>query len=108
MALLHGLSIVLEELGLDEAGITALKKALPESAIYSGKKTYLKVTVSINDKVDKYGNNVSAWLEQSQEERDEKKDKKFIGNGKVFWQKGETKTAKDLANDTDSSDDIPF
>lgn len=108
MAALIGASIALEDLGLDEDGIAAVKRKLPKDAIYEGKKTYLNLTVSVNDSVDKFGQNVSITLAQSKEDRDAKAQKTFVGNGKVFWSKGETKTARDLADDTDSSDDIPF
>jgi len=105
MALLHGLSIPMEDLGLDEDSIAVLKNRLPKDSFYEGKKTYLKLTISVNDKLDKFGNNVSAWLEQSKEDRDAKMDKKFVGNGKVFWSKGDCLRAQDLA---DGSDDEPF
>lgn len=105
MALLHGLSIPLEKLGLDEAAIAAMKQALPKDAIYSGKQNYLKLTISVNDELSKYGDNVSAWIEQSKEDRDAKMDKQFVGNGKVFWTNGKATAAKDLVSD---SDDAPF
>jgi hypothetical protein len=56
---------------------------------------YIKLTASIEDKLDKYGNNVSVILEQSKEERDAKTKRTFVGNGRVFWTQGVIKTAKD-------------
>lgn len=56
---------------------------------------YIKLTASIDDKQDKFGNNVSVILEQSKEERDAKTKKTYVGNGKVFWTQGVIKTAKD-------------
>jgi hypothetical protein len=65
---------------------------------------YIKLTASIEDKLDKYSNNVSVILEQSKEERDAKAKRTFVGNGKVFWtQNGIIKTAKD----TPASDGAP-
>lgn len=43
------------------------------------------ITISVNDKVDNYGNNVSAWIAQTKEERESKAPKKYIGNGKVVF-----------------------
>ena len=49
------------------------------------KETKRSITISISDKVDNYGNNVSAWIAQSKEEREAKTPKKYIGNGKVVF-----------------------
>lgn len=49
---------------------------------------YDKYTLSINDKQDDYGNNVSVFVQQSKEEREAKTPKKFVGNGKVAWTDG--------------------
>ena len=49
------------------------------------KETKRSITISISDKVDNYGNNVSAWIAQSKEEREAKAPKKYIGNGKVVF-----------------------
>jgi hypothetical protein len=56
---------------------------------------YIKLTASIEEKLDKFGNNVSVILEQSKEERDAKAKRTFVGNGRVFWTQGVIKTAKD-------------
>ena len=61
-------------------------------------KGYINLTASIDDKVGKYGHNVSITVEQSKEERDAKKPRTFVGNGKVIWtQDGTIKTAKEMA-----------
>lgn len=49
------------------------------------KETKRSITISISDKVDNYGNNVSAWIAQTKEEREAKSPKKYIGNGKVVF-----------------------
>ena len=46
---------------------------------------FLNVTITINDEVDKYGNNASIFESQSKEEREAKTPKKYLGNGKVIW-----------------------
>ena len=73
--------------------------------LYKGQKgTYLDLMVEIKDEPDKYDNDVAAWEGQTVDERKEKKDRNFLGNGKVVWS-GESK-AKEA--ETDTSDDLPF
>jgi hypothetical protein len=79
-------------LGLKKADLLAL----PDT------KGYINLTASIDDKVGKYGHNVSITVEQSKEERDAKKPRTFIGNGKVIWtQDGTIKTAKEMAGSSE-------
>jgi hypothetical protein len=49
---------------------------------------YLNVTIAINDETNQYGQNVSAWLAQSKEERDEEAERVYVGNGKTLWTDG--------------------
>lgn len=49
---------------------------------------YLNVTIAINDETNQYGQNVSAWLTQSKEERDEDAERVYVGNGKTLWTDG--------------------
>jgi hypothetical protein len=49
---------------------------------------YLNVTIAINDETNQYGQNVSAWLAQSKEERDEDAERVYVGNGKTIWTDG--------------------
>jgi len=49
---------------------------------------YLNVTIAINDEMNQYGQNVSAWLAQSKEERDEDAERVYVGNGKTLWTDG--------------------
>jgi len=55
------------------------------------KKTF---TVSINDEKDKYGRNVSVFLPQTEQERQAKTNKEFLGSGRVFWTDGKIATAE--------------
>jgi hypothetical protein len=48
---------------------------------------YLKLTMSINDET-RYGNNTSVYVAQDKEEREAKKQRQYLGNGKVFWNNG--------------------
>lgn len=70
--------------------VTKIKK----ERLYKGEKgTYLKLTVSVNDEADQFGNTVSAYEEQTKEERDAKAQKNYLGNGKVFWSNENKATA---------------
>lgn len=48
----------------------------------------VEITISTNDDSNEYGNNVSAYVSQSKEQRDANAKKYFVGNGKVFWTNG--------------------
>jgi hypothetical protein len=75
------------------------------------KGKYLNLTISINDNLDNYGNNVSLTIQQSKEERDLKASKTYLGNGKVVYTNGEVNVAekqeKPLQNTSDKFKDVP-
>ena len=48
----------------------------------------VEITISTNDDSNEYGNNISAYVSQSKEQREAKAKKYFVGNGKVFWTDG--------------------
>ena len=50
---------------------------------------YLNIALSINDETDQYGNNVSIFVQQTEEERNAKVPKVYIGNCKVVWTQNE-------------------
>ncbi len=61
---------------------------LPKEKFVKGKKgIYYNFTIAINDET-KYGNNVSMFDSQTQEERDAKAQRNYLGNGKVVWNNG--------------------
>ena len=66
------------------AGIDLSK--IDESKIVErdGRK-WLNIQVVINDEFDQYSNNVSVIVGQTQEEREQKAPKTYLGNGKVVW-----------------------
>ena len=67
-------------------GISIDIKKVDMSRVFVGAKgEYLKLTVSVNDTEDQFGNNVSVWQEQTKEERDAKAQRNFLGNGKILW-----------------------
>ncbi len=75
---------------------------------------YKNYTISISDFTNDYGQNISMYEEQSEEERNAKAPKKYIGNGKVFWTDGKVSVATSNSKETakqvvsDDSDDLPF
>ena len=80
--------------------------------------TYKNYTISVSDETNEYGQNVAMWIEQSKEERDAKKPRTYIGNGRVVWTDGnisvaEKKTPAEPAQtpapaQEDDDDDLPF
>ena len=75
----------------------------------------VSLTVSVNDETNQYGQNVSAYVSQTKEQREAKKDRFFTGNGKVFWTDGKVVKADGKTNDqqvsqvAESNEDIlPF
>ncbi len=55
--------------------------------------SYKNYTIAINDEVNKFGQNVSMYKEQTKEQREAKEPKEYIGNGKVFWTDGKISKA---------------
>lgn len=72
----------------------------------------ISLTISTGDRTNDYGQNVSAFVSQSKEDREAKKDKFYVGNGKVFWTNidGVHKPEKQSGADNDNSNDneLPF
>ena len=75
----------------------------------------VQLTISVNDEANQYGQNISAYVSQSKEESDAKKQKFYVGNGNTFWAKGETKVFKKESkpqqqqqNNVPESDGLPF
>lgn len=71
------------------------------------------ITISVNENVDNYGNNVSAWLSQTKEERDAKTPRNYVGNGTVVFSKAKeypVAPKKEFTPKVDKglSDDLPF
>lgn len=56
--------------------------------------TYKYYTASINDELDKFGNNVAITIQQTKEQREAKEKKVYVGNGKVAWTNGKIEVAK--------------
>lgn len=50
----------------------------------------VKITISLSDQTNNFGQNVSAYVAQTKEQREAKKPLFYVGNGRTFWSKGET------------------
>jgi hypothetical protein len=92
--------------------------SLPKEKFVQGKngKVYYNFTLSVNDETNNYGQNVSAFDAQTKEEREAKKAKSYLGNGKVVWTDGTCAKADWQDSDSNSpakveveaESDLPF
>ena len=53
----------------------------------------IELTISIGEETNDYGQNLSAYVSQSKEDREAKKQRFYVGNGKCFWTDGIISTA---------------
>jgi len=72
------------------------------------------ITISTNDETNQWGQNVSAYVSQTKEEREAQKQRYYVGNGRVFWTDGQCTVAEKqdanqpvAANET-QEDGLPF
>lgn len=70
----------------------------------------ITLTINISDQSNDYGQNVSAWVSQTKEQREANKPRFFTGNGKVFWTDGKiTKAEKsETAPSSNNQQEPPF
>lgn len=74
-----------------------LDKLDPSVLIQGKTAVYIPLSIYVDNKIDKFGNNVSVQLSQSKEDREAKKPKVYLGNGKVVYVRDMPKCAKDCA-----------
>ena len=103
----------LSEIYLKKSTLETILKALNSKQGKEGEG--VKLTISLSDKTNNYGQNVSVYVAQINEERAAKKPLFYIGNGKTFWSKGETPvpqreqpTQPTQAVTTGDDDNFPF
>jgi len=76
------------------------------------KGQYLNITIAVNDELNEYGQNVAAWISQTEEERKSKeKNRSYVGNGSVIWTDGKVIAAEkkeSAAKSKEESDDLPW
>ena len=103
-------------------GAKCIMIPLEQTGIFEGKKgIYLDLTMAVNDEVNDYDQDCSAWVAQSQESREAGEAKNYLGNGKVFWtdeegglpakaeEAAEEKPKKKAAvTEEKEEDDLPF
>ena len=90
---------------------------LPKEKFVKGKDgaVYYNFTIAVNDET-RYGNNVAFMDSQTKEEREAKKNRDYIGNGKVVWTDGniavaerEEQVAQPQATvEVEADGDLPF
>ena len=77
----------------------------------------VSITLSISDDVNQYGQNVSGFVTQTKEQREQKKQKFYVGNGEVVWTDGNIvkggkvqpqKEDKKAQTETAEQDGLPF
>mgnify|MGYP003646481907 CR=1 FL=1 len=81
---------------------------LPKEKFVAGKDgaVYVNLTMSLNDET-RFGNNASVFVPQTQEEREAKKKREYLGNGKVV--SNAEKEVKEPENvDVVADADLPF
>jgi hypothetical protein len=54
----------------------------------------ISIDFSINDESNQFDQNVSAYVSQSKDDREAKKPRFYVGNGKCFWTDGKIEIAK--------------
>lgn len=72
---------------------------------------YYDLTVAINDAPDQYGKDVQVWEKQSQDERQAKVNRNFLGSGWTVKPKSDsiqTVEAEEVKAGSTSDDDLPF
>jgi hypothetical protein len=83
--------------------------ALGQISLKQADGSYKNLTISISDSTNPYGQNISIYEEQTKEEREAKKPRTYVGNGKIFWTDGNVSVAeKRQADSAGADDDLPF
>lgn len=82
-----------------------LSKIRKERIHVGEKGKYLNLTIAEYDEKDQYGNNVAVWEGQTEEERKNKVERHFLGNGKTVF--AEKKEVAESATQDDGGD-LPF
>tara|TARA_R100001244_G_scaffold65905_1_gene54376 strand:+ start:101 stop:397 length:297 start_codon:yes stop_codon:yes gene_type:complete len=85
---------------------------LPKEKFIKGKDgaVYYNLTVSVQDE-SRFGNNVSIFDSQTKEEREAKKNRNYLGNGRVIWTDGNvllSEKTEEVAATEEQKSDLPF
>lgn len=80
----------------------------------------IEITVSLNDEENNYNQNVSAYVSQSKDDREAKKPRFYVGNGRTVWTNGKciafeykaqgdsNTPPRNIDNAQPKVDDVPF
>ena len=75
------------------------------------KGVYYEFTISVFDEPNQFNQNVTITDSQTQEEREAKKPKNYLGNGKVVWTNNilnKIENSESPKEETEVSNDLPF
>ncbi len=81
-------------------------KTIYETLEKKGEKG-IDLTISISDEGNNYGQNISAYISQSKEDRENKKPRFYVGNGNTFWTDGNITVVKREQSNAETSGDKP-
>ena len=85
--------------------------ALGSISIKTKDGVYKNYTLSISDKTNEYGQNVTMFEEQTKEQREAGEPRTYVGNGKIFWTDGNVSVAEAVEKETaaaSTDSDLPF
>jgi len=75
----------------------------------------ISIDISISETTNEWGQNLTAYVSQTKEQRDDKKPRFYVGNGKCFWTDGKIEVAKKKEvheatpmTEQQENDDLPF
>jgi hypothetical protein len=83
---------------------------LPREKFVAGKDgaVFVNLTMSVDDET-RFGNNTSIYVSQTKEERDAKKNRTYLGNGRVVFNNGTIVNAeKEVKEEVAEAADFPF
>ena len=76
----------------------------------------ISIDISISETTNEWGQNLTAYVSQTKEQRDDKKPRFYVGNGKCFWTDGkieiakkkEANEAKPITTSEEEPENMPF
>ena len=83
---------------------------MPKEKFVAGKDgaVFINLTMSVDDET-RFGNNTSIYVSQTKEERDAKKNRTYLGNGRVVFNNGTIVNAeKEVKEEVAEAADFPF
>jgi len=104
------MQIISASIDLSKIDKTRIQKTDKDGNPYKNGAMYYSVDIVIKDEVGQYGNIASISTAQTKEERQDKKPKVFIGNGKQVWTNNVQKSEPQQSNSNSANDEdlLPF